>query len=123
MAGSPSTFPTSSTVSASCPTTKSRPHRLVRVLDLLPEHVMEPHYCWLDLDSTSRNCSCARSPLGLLDGLADWEPDFVAHGVSIFRNMLPGAAITGMTGMSPGFASTVPPTPPVPTAWFVLKTR
>lgn len=49
--------------------------------------------------SASRESSLREIATRLLDGLADWEPDFVARRKHIFRNMLYGAAITEMTGI------------------------
>lgn len=74
--------------------------KLVRsMLDLLPEHVWhEPYYRWLDPFSKS-GVFLREIATRLLDGLADWEPDFVARREHIFRNMLYGAAITEMTGI------------------------
>lgn len=69
------------------------------MLDLLPEHVWhEPHYRWLNPFSKS-GVFLREIATRLLDGLADWEPDFVARREHIFRNMLYGAAITEMTGI------------------------
>lgn len=69
------------------------------MLELLPEHVWhDPHYRWLDPFSKS-GVFLREIATRLLDGLADWEPDFVDRREHIFRNMLYGAAITEMTGI------------------------
>lgn len=69
------------------------------MLDLLPEHVWhDPDYRWLNPFSKS-GVFLREIATRLLDGLADWEPDFVARREHIFRNMLYGAAITEMTGI------------------------
>ena len=51
------------------------------------------------IHSASQESSLREIATRLLDGLADWEPDFVARREHIFRNMLYGAAITEMTGI------------------------
>ncbi|OBB32205.1 restriction endonuclease [Mycolicibacterium fortuitum] len=69
------------------------------MLDLLPKHVWhDPDYRWLNPFSKS-GIFLREIATRLLDGLADWEPDFVARREHIFRNMLYGAAITEMTGI------------------------
>lgn len=75
------------------------PPKLAReMLDLLPGEVWtDPGLRWLD--------PCCKSGVflreivdRLLDGLAEWEPDFEKRREHIFRNMVFGAAITEITG-------------------------
>lgn len=69
------------------------------MLDILPEEVWSrPDYVWLDPFSKS-GVFLREVATRLFDGLADWEPDFVARREHIFRNMLFGAATTEMTGI------------------------
>ncbi|WP_231750301.1 MULTISPECIES: Eco57I restriction-modification methylase domain-containing protein [unclassified Dietzia] len=69
------------------------------MLELLPEEVWtRPDYVWLDPFSKS-GVFLREVATRLLDGLAEWEPDFVVRRDHIFRNMLFGAAITEMTGI------------------------
>jgi hypothetical protein len=68
------------------------------MLDLLPVEVWsDPELRWLD--------PCCKSGvflreivIRLLDGLAEWEPDFEQRREHVFRNMVFGAAITEITG-------------------------
>ena len=75
------------------------PPKLARaMLDLLPDAVWsDPGLRWLD--------PCCKSGVflreivsRLLDGLAEWEPDFEKRREHIFRNMVFGVAITEITG-------------------------
>ncbi len=75
------------------------PPKLARaMLDLLPGEVWSnPGLRWLD--------PCCKSgvflreiAIRLLDGLAEWEPDFEKRREHIFRTMLFGTAITEITG-------------------------
>lgn len=69
------------------------------MLDILPDEVWSrPDYIWLDPFSKS-GVFLREAATRLFDGLADWEPDFVARREHIFRNMLFGAATTEMTGV------------------------
>lgn len=69
------------------------------MLDLLPESVWsEPDYVWLDPFSKS-GVFLREIATRLLDGLADWEPDFIKRREHILRNMLFGTSITEMTGI------------------------
>lgn len=69
------------------------------MLDLLPGEVWSrPDYVWLDPFSKS-GVFLREVATRLLDGLADWEPDFVTRREHMFRNMLFGASITEMTGI------------------------
>lgn len=69
------------------------------MLDILPDEVWSrPDYVWLDPFSKS-GVFLREVATRLFDGLADWEPDFVARREHIFRNMLFGAATTEMTGI------------------------
>lgn len=76
------------------------PPKLARaMLDLLPDEVWSrPDYVWLDPFSKS-GVFLRESATRLLDGLADWEPDFVKRREHIFRTMLHGTSITEMTGI------------------------
>jgi site-specific DNA-methyltransferase (adenine-specific) len=76
------------------------PPRIAReMLNLLPpESWTNPHYKWLDPFSKS-GVYLREVAVRLLDGLAEWEPDFDKRRGHIFRNMIYGAAITTMTGM------------------------
>lgn len=76
------------------------PPRLARdMLNLLPADVWtNPDYKWLDPFSKS-GVYLREIAARLLDGLAEWEPDFDKRRDHIFRNMLYGCAITTMTGM------------------------
>lgn len=76
------------------------PPRLAReMLDLLPAEVWSrPDYVWLDPFSKS-GVFLREAATRLLDGLAEWEPDFVTRREHILRNMLFGASITEMTGI------------------------
>lgn len=68
------------------------------MLDLLPDEVWsEPDYKWLDPGCKS-GVFLREVAIRLLDGLSDWEPDFVKRREHIFREMLHGAPITEMTG-------------------------
>ncbi|HYI79596.1 MAG TPA: Eco57I restriction-modification methylase domain-containing protein [Thermoleophilaceae bacterium] len=75
------------------------PPKLARaMLDLLPEDVWsDPTLRWLD--------PCCKSGvflreiiIRLLEGLAEWQPDFEKRREHIFRSMVFGAAITEVTG-------------------------
>ncbi len=69
------------------------------MLDLLPAEVWSrPDYRWLDPVSKS-GVFLREVASRLLDGLADWEPDFTKRREHIFTNMLHGCAITEMHGM------------------------
>lgn len=69
------------------------------MLDILPEHVWsDPTLKWLDPGSKS-GVFLREIAIRLMDGLTDWEPDFIARREHIFRNMLFGAAVTEMTGI------------------------
>lgn len=76
------------------------PPKLARaMLDLLPEEVWsDPDLKWLDPFCKS-GVFLREIATRLLDGLVDWEPDFVRRREHIFRTMLHGAAITEMTGI------------------------
>src|SRR3954468_19386587 len=66
------------------------------MLDLLPNEVWtEPGYRWLDPGSKS-GVFLREITKRLLEGLADWQPDFDKRREHIYRNMLFGAAITEM---------------------------
>jgi site-specific DNA-methyltransferase (adenine-specific) len=75
------------------------PPKLAReMLDLLPSDIWsDPQLRWLD--------PCCKSGvflreivMRLLNGLAEWEPDFEKRREHILRNMVFGAAITEITG-------------------------
>lgn len=76
------------------------PPKLARaMLDLLPEEVWSrPDFVWLDPFSKS-GVFLREIATRLLDGLTDWEPNFVTRREHILRNMLHGASITEMTGI------------------------
>lgn len=76
------------------------PPKLARaMLDLLPDEVWgRPDFVWLDPCSKS-GVFLREIATRLLDGLADWEPDFFKRREHIFRNMLFGASTTEMTGI------------------------
>lgn len=76
------------------------PPKLARaMLDLLPAEVWSnPDLTWLDPFSKS-GIFLREVASRLLDGLADWEPDFETRRDHIFRNMLHGTSITEMTGI------------------------
>lgn len=76
------------------------PPKLARaMLSLLPSEVWStPDFVWLDPFSKS-GVFLREIATRLLDGLADWEPDFIKRREHIFRNMLFGASITEMTGI------------------------
>jgi site-specific DNA-methyltransferase (adenine-specific) len=75
------------------------PPKLARaMLDTLPFEVWAmPEYKWADPFCKS-GVFLREIASRLLDGLAEWEPDFVKRRDHIFRNMLFGASITEMTG-------------------------
>lgn len=75
------------------------PPELARaMLDLLPADVWSnPDYTWLDPGCKS-GVFLREAAVRLLDGLADWQPDFDKRREHIFRNMLHGSAVTEMTG-------------------------
>lgn len=69
------------------------------MLDLLPGEVWSrPDFTWLDPFCKS-GVFLREAATRLLDGLSDWEPDFVARREHIFRKMLFGTSITEMTGI------------------------
>lgn len=69
------------------------------MLDVLPEEVWSnPNYKWLDPGCKS-GVFLREAAVRLLEGLSDWEPDFVTRRDHIYRNMLFGTAITLITGM------------------------
>jgi site-specific DNA-methyltransferase (adenine-specific) len=69
------------------------------MLDLLPKEVWsDPTLTWVDPFSKS-GVFLREAALRLLDGLADWEPDFDARREHIYRSMLFGVSITEMTGV------------------------
>ncbi|GAA1495170.1 Eco57I restriction-modification methylase domain-containing protein [Paeniglutamicibacter kerguelensis] len=76
------------------------PPKLARaMLDLLPDEVWSrPDFVWLDPFSKS-GVFLREIATRLLDGLADWEPDFATRREHILGNMLHGASITEMTGI------------------------
>lgn len=76
------------------------PPKLARdMLDLLPAEVWSrPDYVWCDPFSKS-GVFLREVATRLLDGLADWEPDFTKRREHILRNMLFGTSITEMTGI------------------------
>ncbi|WP_234009897.1 Eco57I restriction-modification methylase domain-containing protein [Mycobacterium colombiense] len=76
------------------------PPRIARdMLNLLPLEVWTNPDCkWLDPFSKS-GVYLREVAARLLDGLAEWQPDFDKRREHIFRNMIYGAAITTMTGM------------------------
>lgn len=76
------------------------PPKLARaMLDLLPDEVWSrPDFVWLNPFSKS-GVFLREIATRLLEGLGDWEPDFVTRREHIFRNMLFGASITEMTGI------------------------
>lgn len=76
------------------------PPRIARdMLNLLPAEVWtNPDYRWLD-PACKSGVVLREAAARLLDGLADWEPDFDKRRDHIFHNMLYGTSITTMTGM------------------------
>lgn len=69
------------------------------MLDILPAVVWtNPDYRWLDPFSKS-GVFLREVATRLLEGLAEWEPDFERRREHIFRNMLYGTSITEMTGI------------------------
>ncbi|HEX7278697.1 MAG TPA: Eco57I restriction-modification methylase domain-containing protein [Solirubrobacterales bacterium] len=67
-------------------------------LDLLPPEVWsDPTLRWVDPFSKS-GVFLREIVARLLDGLAEWEPDFEQRREHVFRNMVFGAAITEITG-------------------------
>lgn len=76
------------------------PPKLARdMLDLLPQEVWHnPDLRWLDAFCKS-GVFLREVATRLLDGLADWEPDFTSRREHIFKNMLFGTSITEMTGI------------------------
>jgi site-specific DNA-methyltransferase (adenine-specific) len=75
------------------------PPKLARdMLDLLPAELWsEPDYRWLDPCCKS-GVLLREAATRLLEGLADWEPDFETRREHIYRDMLFGAPVTEMTG-------------------------
>src|SRR6478609_1117922 len=75
------------------------PPKLARLmLDLLPGEVWtDPELRWLDPGCKS-GVFLREIVTRLLNGLAEWEPDFEKRREHIFRNMVFGAAITELTG-------------------------
>lgn len=69
------------------------------MLDILPHEVWSnPDYKWLDPGCKS-GVFLREAAVRLLEGLSDWEPDFIKRRDHIYRNMLFGCAITMMTGL------------------------
>ncbi|TDZ94280.1 Eco57I restriction-modification methylase domain-containing protein [Mycobacteroides salmoniphilum] len=69
------------------------------MLGLLPDEVWSnPNFKWLDPGCKS-GVFLREAAVRLLEGLSEWEPDFVKRRDHIYRNMLFGSAITMMTGM------------------------
>jgi Eco57I restriction-modification methylase len=75
------------------------PPKLARaMLDLLPAEIWsDPELRWLDPFCKS-GVFLREIVSRLLDGLADWEPDFAKRREHIFCSMVFGAAITEITG-------------------------
>ena len=75
------------------------PPKLARaMLDVLPAEVWRrPDGRWLDPFSKS-GVFLREVAVRLLDGLAEWEPDFHKRREHVFRNMVFGTSITEMTG-------------------------
>lgn len=68
------------------------------MLDLLPREVWsKPEYKWLDPCCKS-GAILREVAVRLLEGLAEWEPDFDRRRAHIFRNMLYGTTVTELTG-------------------------
>lgn len=68
------------------------------MLDLLPAEVWSnPNYKWLDPGCKS-GVFLREAASRLIEGLADWQPDFAKRREHIFRHMLHGTAVTEMTG-------------------------
>jgi site-specific DNA-methyltransferase (adenine-specific) len=76
------------------------PPKLARaMLDILPAEVWsDPELKWLDPFCKS-GVFLREVAIRLLDGLAEWEPDFDKRREHIYRNMLFGTSITEMTGI------------------------
>ncbi|MGO1313068.1 MAG: Eco57I restriction-modification methylase domain-containing protein [Brevibacterium aurantiacum] len=76
------------------------PPKLARaMLDLLPAHVWsDPTLRWLD-PGVKSGVLLREIARRLLDGLADWEPDFETRRRHVFENMLFGLPITEMTAL------------------------
>jgi site-specific DNA-methyltransferase (adenine-specific) len=69
-----------------------------RILDLLPGKVWtDPELRWLD-PACKSGVFLREIARRLLEGLADWEPDFEERREHIYRHMLFGTAITEMMG-------------------------
>jgi site-specific DNA-methyltransferase (adenine-specific) len=69
------------------------------MLDLLPAEVWtDPSLTWLDPCSKS-GVFLREVAARLLNGLAEWEPDFDKRREHIFKKMLYGTSITEITGM------------------------
>ena len=74
------------------------PELALTMLAILPAEVWSnPDYKWLDPFSKS-GVFLREIAVRLLNGLADWEPDFEKRRGHIYRNMLFGTSITEMTG-------------------------
>ena len=75
------------------------PPKLARaMLDLLPAEVWSnPDYKWLDPGCKS-GVFLREVAARLLEGLAEWQPDFAKRREHIFRHMLYGSSVTEMTG-------------------------
>lgn len=70
-----------------------------QMLDLLPAEVWtDPSLTWLDPCSKS-GVFLREIAARLLNGLAEWEPDFDKRRDHIFQKMLYGTSITELTGM------------------------
>ena len=76
------------------------PPKLARaMLDTLPADVwLAPDYTWLDPVCKS-GVFLREAAARLLEGLAQWEPDFAKRRDHIYRRMLWGVSITELTGM------------------------
>lgn len=75
------------------------PPKLARaMLDVLPaEAWSNPDYKWLD-PSCKSGVFLREVAARLLEGLADWQPDFAKRREHIFHHMLYGSSVTEMTG-------------------------
>lgn len=76
------------------------PPKLARaMLDILPNHVWtRPEFRWVDPFCKS-GVFLREVAVRLLEGLAEWEPDFKKRREHIYRNMLFGTSVTEMTGI------------------------
>jgi site-specific DNA-methyltransferase (adenine-specific) len=75
------------------------PPRLARaLLDLLPAEVWaNPDYRWMD-PATKSGSILREVARRLMDGLAEWEPDWTKRAEHILKNMLYGCAVTQVHG-------------------------